>query len=725
LNIRNKLVVAGTLFTLALPLAYGQEVVQDGSSEGLQEIVVTAQRRAENQQSVPITVSAVDASTLQSANIISALDLNQMTPSVNLAAGNGTVTPFLRGYGNGIQTAGNEASVPIYFDGVYYSRLTPGMFSLNSIERIETLAGPQGTLFGRNASGGVVQIVTRDPVPGEAASVQASVSYSNFDTISYNAYLASGIGDRVASDVALVYHNEAAGWGTNIFNGDPTYTDRSFDLRSKTIAELGESTKATLILNYGNGSTELGQFGQFFGHLQGYPDGSGPLPRLGFFDLNNNDPMYDTSENWGAVLRLSQQLPSAVLTNTVAYRDERDTDVLDDDASPQPYLFASLPSVSKQLSDELQLASTGHGRLQYTVGLYYLNLDAKYDPILFSGSSFGSGNQFLFYSEGKSDSYAGYGQATFDLTSRLRLTAGGRYSVDDLHGSGETVLAAAGARTSLGEQSAANNYDRFNYKTSLDYQLQQDLMIYASVSTGYKAATYNLLPFHPTPAMPETLTAFEVGAKSEWLDRRLRLNGSLFYYDITDSQVVTATPFGSNVGNAPKARAMGADIDAIAQVTHGWTVHAAISALDNQYTDYKDAPFTSPNPLPPYGNLATVPGNATGNQMPLAPRFTFVVGSQYTRQTDIGTWGASLNYYHNSGLFFDPQNRLLQPAYGLLSAQMSYAPLSGNLKIRAFGNNLTNTHYYLNGTSQSGNAGDLGYPAAPRTYGVAVDFSLR
>lgn len=184
-------------------LSLHAETIVSPTDEGLEEIVVTAQRHEQNLQDVPMSVTAFNAAQLSKMSVTNATDLSKLDTSLYVAAGTGVVVSFIRGIGNPINNVGNESSIAYYVDGVYYARLPLAFFEFNNVERIEVLSGPQGTLFGRNASAGLVQIISRDP--SFEPVLHAEVGYGNYDTIKSQVYAASGFGEKVAGDIAILY----------------------------------------------------------------------------------------------------------------------------------------------------------------------------------------------------------------------------------------------------------------------------------------------------------------------------------------------------------------------------------------------------------------------------------------------------------------------------------------------------------------------------------------
>src|ERR1700730_4702770 len=226
---------------------------QTGSvgSDQIEEIVVTAQKREQSLQRIPISVTAVTGDSLQARVLTDASSFAETTSGLQLGQGTaGVVVPFLRGVGTSATNLGAESSVAVYADGVYFSRLPAGFFSLNNVERVEVLKGPQGTLFGRNSSAGVIQIITKDP--SHTPMVKGSVSYGDYNTVDASAYATTGLGDEAAADVSLSFRNQGDGYGRNITTGSRANYNDDVTVRSKLIIESQDATRITLAGYYAN-----------------------------------------------------------------------------------------------------------------------------------------------------------------------------------------------------------------------------------------------------------------------------------------------------------------------------------------------------------------------------------------------------------------------------------------------------------------------------------------
>jgi iron complex outermembrane recepter protein len=696
-----------------------------GQDAMLSNIVVTAQRRAERLQEVPVSVAAFNEAALQVANVASLSDVKALVPALNADSAFGAVTPFLRGIGNPATIVGNEASVPVYVDGVYISRLSPAFFEFNNIDRIEVLKGPQGTLFGRNATGGLVQLITRDPTV--EPTISGSLTYENYQTIKSSIYAGAGAGP-IAGDVAFIYNDQGEGWGRNITTAGETDKERDIGARTKWIYTLPRDGKITLQADYMDGTTQQGLVqNAYAGFVQGNPAVTGAAyPALGIYDSRIEHPLISTARVGGGSLQYDHDFSFAAFKDIAAYRETKSFISIDADFSPLPIYEADEPNLVTQLSEEMQLASLPSSSVKWLTGLYYLHLNSAYVPTILTGSSFvPPGLSVNLYGRQIGNTYAAYGQTTFAVASETNLTLGLRYNVDKIEGSGRTDVANVGGPVIVpGPESYANaTFDKLTWHGSLDHQFSKGIMGYASLSRGFKAGIFNLQPFDGTPIQPETVDTGEIGAKTEIWDHRVRLNGSLFYNHIKDPQVQRDNGSGVELINAGDAVTKGLDVDGDVQPVEHLKVLFGFTWMSARYTSFDGAPYYYPNPVYPFGNLPNVvPGSADGNRMPKAPDFVFNVGVNYTIPLSAGDVSMGANYWHTSAFYWTADNVVAQSSYGLLSMNLAYAPAGGHWTFKLIGNNLTGSKYYVEMNELSGAAGDAGAPGAPRTYGITADF---
>ncbi|HEY3657437.1 MAG TPA: TonB-dependent receptor [Steroidobacteraceae bacterium] len=713
---------------------------------------MTAQRRTERAQDVPISVDTIDATTLTDAHITSALDLSQVVPAVNIQYGTGTYTPFIRGIGNPIAVAGNEASVSTYVDGFYVARVFADFLPLEDVEQIEVLKGPQGTLFGRNSTGGLINLITR--TPERDPTIEGSVGYGNYNTTTGKIYASVPLGSSSAISLSAFGEAQGDAWGRNVTTRQDVGRGDKYRLRAKFVSSPTDTMNLTFSAGYIHAQSNFTPAGgPAIGTTTGNPPGFPPMmyTPLSFFDTRGNENPETRAKSFDASLRLDQKLGELSLVSLTGYRNSRIFVFNDYDYTPINFFNATLPDKEKQVSQELQLLSAPGSRFNWIAGLYYLHLESAYDGAAFSGLEFG-GIDAILYGAQKTDSYSGYVQGTYEIVPKLKLTLGGRYTSDDVSGSGRTDITGPGSSPlSAGPlivtgatTDVYRTFNKFTYRAALDYSVQEDVLLYASVSRGFKSGVITTLPINPEPALPEVVEAYELGIKSEILDRKLRLNAAIFQSDITDPQVQRIVAATNEVVNAQGARSRGIEAELEAAVAPGLQVRASSTFLDAKYTNFQDAPFTTgtnqlvngavPGCSAPAtgntdpangGNVGYCPGNASGNRMSRAPRVTASLGVNWSMP--IGDkfklrLAPSLSY--NSGFYWDPDNRTRQPSFSILNFTATLATADNRWALRAWASNLTNKHYYAYVAEQGDQTGNTAVPAAPRLVGAAIDFKF-
>lgn len=713
-----------------------------GSSTQLQEIVVTAQKRRENLQRVPISVTAISGAALKDRAIENLTQLSTSIPGFQVQEFSGVLLPFIRGIGNSSVAIGNEPSVALYLDGIYFSRLPSTFFQLRNVERVEVLKGPQGTLFGRNSTGGVINILTRDPSYELRAS--GSIGYGNFNAVDGDIYISSKIANKVAADISVVAHTDD-GFGKNLTTGHRFGYADSVLARSKLLFEATDTTRF-VVSGFYSWSRQSGLKGAFPGTAQtstsdptiterSTPD-LGNIPNavtgdvFGYFNTLSNIDTSDTFRLWGTSLRAEQELSFARLTSITAYSHLAETDNLDVDYGPTRDRYALLVGQVTQFSQELQLASLSASKLTWILGLYYYNSKSLYDTVNFSGFQFPI--PISAPARQKVLSLAGFAQATYEILPRLKLTGGIRYTSDKESASGETFLLLNPPINVVPLPEGKKTVNRVTFKASADYQVNEHALLYTLFSRGFKSGNFNILTYNSTsPTDPENIDAYEAGFKLNLLARRVRLNGAAFYYKVGNPQVQlirNATILYSNAGGS---RVKGLELEAEALVAEGFTVRASGTYLDSKYTSYgrldangvlQDGAPTS-TPLPRGGAILGPPIDAAGRQTPLASKVTFDIGADYKWKTSIGEILLSADLYHNSGYFYEPDNFLRQDSFDILNSEIRYKPTE-HTAIRIWGKNLLATQYSIAANTQGGSPGYPWIPAAPRTYGISAEFDF-
>jgi iron complex outermembrane receptor protein len=693
----------------------------------LAEIVVTAQKREENLQKVPVSIAAFSGETLKSRDVESIADLTFVTPGLQIGSQNGSVQPFLRGVGNSGAAIGNESSVAVYIDGVYYTSLPSGAFALGNVDRVEVLKGPQGTLFGRNSSGGVIQLITRDP--SHTPEVSGDMTYGNYDTYNGNLYGTTGLSDTVAIDLSLSANKQNDGWGHNLVTGTRNGYADYYDSRSKLLFEPSAETKVTLTGGFSYSKPSF-QCSTFPGTTQGtFTPPYVQTRTLGFFDCYDRIDSYTSFEQSMVSLKAEQGLSFAKLTSITAEIHSNIWGYNDAGWNPTPDFLITLPAKTNQFTQELQLSSLPSSALKWVSGLYYYHSYQAYTGVQFRGTLFGAG--FDDYGKQLADSYAAYGQASYEIVPKLTLTGGLRYTIDEAKGSGGTAgpdepLTPAETTTSTAKT------EKPTFRAAADYQASEDILLYASVSRGFKSLAYNLIPFGPHDE-PEVLDAYEIGLKSDLFDHRVRFNLSPFYYKIKDPQVQLLATAAVILSNAQSARSKGVDFDVTALAARGLTLRANGTYLDAKYLDYGQidaagdcigcAPSSPPASPPGYGTGPSIGIVAGGKTIPRSPTFTGDVGFDYVADLGQGRFTFTGDYSYNSGYYFEPDNFLHQGPFGLVSTRIKYSPHE-KFYVAAWGKNLNNKEYVQYAGTQSGPSGYPFSGGPPRTYGLTVGFDF-
>ncbi|MEP6869656.1 MAG: TonB-dependent receptor [Novosphingobium sp.] len=733
---------------------------EEAKSGGVSEIIVTAQRREQKLQDVPVAISAATGEMLKSSGLTNTEQLGTLVPGLVMTKQRVSSAPYLRGVGTQNVAVGDEPNVSTYVDGVYMASNAVIAFDLNNIERIEVLRGPQGTLFGRNATGGAIQVITRKP--SHETRVEGNFGYENYETIRGQLYATTGLSDNMAIDLALTGTHQGRGWGKQIYTNQDVYFKRNWGVRSKLLWEPSPDTTVTLAGDYSENHGDIGKTrGIICGTVTANGTNSlgaivaaGTPSSCGFFDAQ--DSLTDRTsliKSAGASLVINHDFGDLSLTSTSAYRYSFAHYVTDTDAGQPIVSSIDLLEHTDTLQQEFLLQGRSGG-LNYTAGLFLFYANGKHDPLLkrnaYSPSPFTNVDELT---ENKTFSYAPFAQLSYDFGQGTTITGGLRFTSDRREFVGSKVADpytpepfVFNPGAVLFHQDEGRTYKKVTWRGSIDHRFSPNLLVYGSVSRGFKSGVYNSTSVGTSvsnpPVRPETLDAYEIGFKSDLLDRQLRFNVSAFHYNYKDIQLFSIVGATAFLINAAKGRINGVDIESVFQPHIGkgdLRLTTNMSFVDAKYTNFPNAQFfipkpasacgpaTSPNPsqttgAPTGGNLQCV-GDASGHTMIKAPKFTLSADLFYAlpiSETDKATF--DITWSHNSGYFFDPDSRLKQKAYNLVNAQVGLSFADGRYGVRAYVRNLLNTKYVP--AVQTSTLTDSFIPGDPMTYGLAVDFKF-
>lgn len=683
----------------------------------VEEIVVTAQKRSENLQKIPITVTAVTSELAEGAGVRTTQDLQMVVPGISVQRQSAAANIFIRGVGTTGGQAGQENAIAVFIDGVYQPSMNGALFSLNNVERVEVLKGPQGTLYGRNATGGAVNVITRKP--SIDPEIIGEIGYGNLDTIDGTLYATTGLAEGVAADIAAYYYNQQDGFGRNIVTGNEVNKRRDFAIRSKLLMEIGDLTEITLSGSY---AETKGSFGLSYRPAKsaiavdlqpGFPHG--------FHDTRGNDDPASHTKQWSGAARVEHDLGGVDLVSITAYQDTQTSFAVDLDMTALPLAKVDNHQSSRTFTQELQIGSSANPNFKWIGGLYYFNDLSEYNPFKLSGLAFSPGTDLIYaLDDQKTQSYAAYGQTTFTLVQDTNLTLGLRYTIDRRKhaATGALVVPGVGDVELFPPLKTAKTTRKLTWRIALDHAFTDDVLGYVSYNRGFKSGVYNLTAPADPVVDPEQLDAVEVGLKTSLFDNQLRLNTAGFYYSYKNLQLSKVTENGAALLNAAKAEIYGVDIDLEAAPTDALTIRAGLEYLHARYKKFRDAPYTFPSPT---GGNTTIAGDASGNRLLRAPDLVLSLSTDYRIDLSGGSKvNLNVTYNYNDGFYWEPDNRLRQSSIHLLNLRAKWTSSEDSYSVTLWGRNVLNEKYYdqVGGTD----FGDLVTVAPGRTYGVSLGF---
>jgi iron complex outermembrane receptor protein len=677
------------------------------SSTGLGEIVVTAQRQSQSLQKVPIAVSAVTAEGLQSHQITSTEEVQAAVPNLTMSENGVSVTPFLRGVGSNQSNPNDEPSVATYVDGVYIASPTGNIFKFNDVERIEVLKGPQGTLFGRNATGGVIQIVTRDPQ--QKPELEASVGYGSYNTVEANAYATAGIAPDLAADISLVWDKNFDGYGRDVFRHVDIFKRDELGIRSKILWTPGDRTEIRLSGDY----SRLNSTGDDYQLTPAVAAAKG-VPYAGVRNTNTDFPNVGNNRVYGGALRIDHDLDFARFVSITGYRHVVGNFHLDQDSSPIPIVLSFINQYARTYSQEVQLLSPKESKISWLIGGYYFHADYAYRPLTIEGLAALPFSREDLHGSQTTDSLSTYGQVTVPIFEDTNLTGGLRFTHERQSTDGSVVADGTTIVPNIHQDQGIN---RLTWRASIDHSFTSDILGYLSYNRGIKSGGFNMINAGTPGYKPEVLDAYEGGLKTQFFDHRIRINAAGFYYNYKDIQVFSVTGGGAVLTtNAAKAHVYGMDLDFAFKMSSALTLSAGFGYLDGHYIKFPNATFTSAT------GTQTI-GDATGNEMIYAPKTSANVNLDYTIPTTIGKLSANVSAQYRDRVYVTADNRLEIPAYALVNLSAGWTSLDERFNVRVWARNLFNQKYYANRTEQA--LGDIQYLAPPRVVGVTFGIKTR
>ena len=744
--------VFGACGLLLLPptAADAQQAVQATAQTGeLTEIVVTAQRREEAAVDVPISITALSQEQLTTANVQSLGDIQRLTPALRFDYQTGFAQPTIRGIGTGITTSGGGSNVGVYVDGFYSPNPLASDFQLLEVSSIDVLKGPQGTLFGHNATGGAILVTTADPTVDPRA--EAKVSYGRFDSQKYQAYATGGSG-IVAADIEGVY-SRGSGFITNIYDDDSRVAAyENWTVRTGVKLQFTDAVSALFRYTHSDQddpSTQMlnSNTDTSIDPTTGKPWGIQTYTFLGPYTTNPNQiaanlPRLYTNRTNIETMTVKADLGFANFTSLSQYRQEN----VNQSEALQQVAFSifqlGLPIFDYTTSQEFLLTSKPGSRLQWTAGAYYLSYRDTY--VTYIDSIPGPPRFRLGGSSTTTQNIAGYLDATYEVIPKLFFTAGVRYAHDGVLDAYYNPNPFGGMNPNLEIKVPSINSTKATPRAVLRYKLTDDSNVYASYTEGYKAAILDVGGscqdafdnFKCNNVQPEDVHAYEVGYKFD--DHRIANAVSAFLYNYKNLQVSEFLAAAqAYIINAAQSRIYGLEDDFHFNLNEHFQVNAGFawtharylqfgSVLPNGTVDgapiYATCPGfgpTSPCGLTFNGNYAYVTKNTilSDVHMQHSPDLTATLGPRVsTGQTAFGEFAFSSNLYYTSRIYFSPSGtQFQQPAYTSVAVRAQWNP-SKNYYAAVYGDNVFNSRY-RNQVQYNGFGIGAGW-SAPAIWGV-------
>lgn len=687
------------------------------------EIIVTAQRRSERLVDVPISIATASPADLERSGPNSLENLTKVTPGVYLQRAVYGLSPTVRGIGSTLSASGGEQNVALYVDNIYYPTPTGNVFDLASVAGVEVLKGPQGTLFGRNATGGAILVRTLDPDFTLAGRFNAA--YERFDQVRSSAYVNLPLTDVIAVNGSVAYRY-SGGYVRDLRSGAITNEGNNFTARGKILIQPSDSFSLILTAAHSDFDDPSGSDTQnlrparIIGALGGAPIATD------LYHSSSNTRQFIRTSTDELNARAKLQLGEGTLSSFTSYLNNKLAALNDLDLS---YInsVVDLAVHTRTFAQEVNYASSTSNAFSYVIGVYYFDNKGTV-PYLRSGFLTPTPS-LLSNSRGRIKAIAGYADATYDFGD-LSLIAGVRYSHEKrrtksvIYSSVPAPLPTPYPRT----QEATDS--QWTPRIGLKYAIGGRTNVYATYSKGFKSGVFDATTATGPGVKPETVDAFEVGLKSA--SRAISFNAAAFYYDYKNTQV-NATVSGTSgalfnqLFNVPQSRIYGAEADITLRVSDNFDVRAAAAYTHSRYVDFKSAPAYIDNPADPatLGGLlfSNISRDVSGKKMVRSPEFT--ASSTLSYHTPIGgdnELEISLSPYYSSRVFFTFDNVLSQKPYVTLDAAATLT-LNKSVKLSVFGRNVTDTRYFAS-RSQNALTLDGSRYAMPATYGVSFGYTF-
>ena len=696
----------------------------------LEQVIVTSQKRTESLQEVPAAVTAITSAAIQEGGVTGIADIAAKAPGFNFSQFNiGEPQLYLRGIGSSNDSAAADAPVAVFLDDVYIGRAGGASFDLYDIERVEVLRGPQGTLFGKNVVGGALSVITTRPSRDFEAKVGAS--FGNLNLRTFKGYVTGPLTDNLAGKVSLMTRTRD-GYASNAITGEKYQDQDNMSGRAQTLFTPRNDLQILLGIDAShdtdNGNCRVaGNLGKDTRSLavrtllqNTWDKYTGGDKRKCFTDQNT----YEERHIYGSLLKVDWDVASDMsFTSVTGWRASNYTwadDLGGAKFGTVPFsLLDRADEKADQVSQELRLSGGDEGKLDWVTGAFFMrervNRNERFIGAFVPAST--RDGDVAFAQSVTTLSDAVFGHVKWRFIEDWSLSLGGRYSYDKkgVYQGGfnyETNGTAPGIpMQSPYSVTASKSWSEFTPSASLDYQVSDNGFIYATISKGYKSGAYpsqaSAGSTATVPLDPETVWNYELGAKTEWLDNRLRVNVATFYMKYSDLQIFALSPTLLLVASNGNATSKGMDVEVQAALTDNLYLSGSYSYLRTEYTKYLEAGV-----------------DRSGNLLARAPRNSYSLDLNYDQTLgSLGKLGFGGGYDWKGAFYFDPSNDPVveERAHGLLGAHVAYTAPGDKLTVTLWGKNLQDTLYRVHAI-RSSTAGSTDVFGEPRTYGATVEY---
>ncbi len=747
--------------TLVLPVGAVAQTTPTAAAPT--EVVVTATKRSARLQTVPLSVSVVGGTEIAARQLRDGLGIARQTPNLVAESAMGAAMPRyrLRGIGTDDFSPTMSPAVGIYEDEVYLSAGSAQSEPLYDLDHVEVLRGPQGSLWGKNTTAGAIHFVTAKPADTVSGHLQAVTGTD--DTQELEAAYGTPLTDHLSARIAGVYKHRD-GQFDDVYTGKK---DGGYDLWD-TRAQLKWTFNDTssLLVKVHGGDTYQAQPLLHVGLLAGGADSDGYVQPSGSHTLSNNGPSKTDARREGIDATYRSDLGAVTVTDIFGYERSASLIYSDDDANPISNYHERYGGSSETVNNELRFASKDDGRLGWIAGIY-----ALYDKTntfgqlgLYSPINFGvDGAAYDFNVTTRN--LAGFATVNYAVTEKFRITAGARYTWEKKSLDGTAWDYATNPANVFDASHVLHRYidtktgtyldesgnpiaatptdkawNRVTWDLTADYLATKDALIFGRIARGFRSGNYNTYIAAPEDLSvynPETLTSYELGAKTSWFDRRLTLNATAFHYDYKDMQVTVLQNVGTQTLNAAAAKVDGLEIESIWRPIADWSINLGLGHQKSAYTDFKNASVPAPV-------NQGAPLDLTGQSLERAPAdtfnanttYSFVWGAgrlslntdwRYTSRYRFHAWSDATNNTPAAFLASDATRALVrdtfsQKAYWLGDARIAYRFDHSGLEVYAWAKNLTDTVYKTNAFAMFFNRSISVYPGERRTIGVGIDY---